>query len=561
MRNILVSLVSLLVFFGAAELLSRALLPERDRPAAARSAGRTTGGLNLGGFAESVYAEPDPVLGYRLKRNHAVAEYRFNSLGYRGDDIVLPKPADTLRVVCLGGSTTIGSNAGDNRHTFPALLEAMFAATRPPGGKRVEVVNAGVFGYNSRHTRLRLKEELPALQPDVMVVMDGLNDVLAARLMSEEELSALAQDADAGPNPLLARSGASPLTRLDAVFENLAFYRVLRLAAERVRASLADDREGLRGRVERLGYAANTRELLEWGARTGTPTLLVNHPWIVRPGGPSGSVEADKARVPFEIDLGLLADYRTGREIVSGINQALSAESGAPLVDPQPLFDRLATDRAAVARYFSDSIHYTALGNYFIARTVYRGLTRLPAVAAALAGAAPATDEALDALFVNVAAWPLSEEDGCPDAPLLGRATDCPVADRVAAKGLNPAERDGDTAWRWALGPETTLRFNLAASRPCRLDLALNNPCPGQRLVIEINGEPLRTYADLPAAPWLAPSVVDAIPFPGRAGENVITFRFALSNHRGLVISEKDTRPLAAAVLALSLHDNAPAPP
>ncbi|HNR35697.1 MAG TPA: GDSL-type esterase/lipase family protein [Candidatus Hydrogenedentes bacterium] len=94
-----------------------------------------------------------------------------NNFGYRGADIVVPKPAGVLRIVCIGGSTT---EEGEENATYPKLLEDRLRASFP--GKAIEVVNCGVSGMTTVRHLLKLAEYL-RFEPDLLVVYEGVNDI------------------------------------------------------------------------------------------------------------------------------------------------------------------------------------------------------------------------------------------------------------------------------------------------------------------------------------------------------------------------------------------------
>lgn len=99
---------------------------------------------------------------------------RVNSLGFRGPEFNFTKAPGTIRIVTLGGSTTM-TIATDNEHTYPRLLEAKLRANYPD--KTIEVINAGVGGYTSLSSLLTLAARVLPLQPDVIVVYHAVNDV------------------------------------------------------------------------------------------------------------------------------------------------------------------------------------------------------------------------------------------------------------------------------------------------------------------------------------------------------------------------------------------------
>ncbi len=100
------------------------------------------------------------------------AEFHTNNVGFRDDDVILPKPAGVFRIACIGGSTT---EEGDtNRKTYPNLMEdRLNGETRE---KRIDVVNCGISGITSLMEWMRFRDYLQ-LEPDLIVYYDGVNDL------------------------------------------------------------------------------------------------------------------------------------------------------------------------------------------------------------------------------------------------------------------------------------------------------------------------------------------------------------------------------------------------
>jgi len=88
-------------------------------------------------------------------------------------------PETTLRYVALGDSYTIGTSVTE-RERWPNQLVA-----RQP---RLELVaNLGVNGFTSRDLIEVELPKLPALKPDIVTVLIGVNDVVQGVSMSEYE--------------------------------------------------------------------------------------------------------------------------------------------------------------------------------------------------------------------------------------------------------------------------------------------------------------------------------------------------------------------------------------
>jgi lysophospholipase L1-like esterase len=97
---------------------------------------------------------------------------QINSLGYRTHEFAERKPADTIRVLCIGGSTTVAGRTNDE--TYPALLEARLRQRWP--GLPLEVLNLGVSGVGTE-LWLEWLPKLLAWDPDVVVQYEAINDI------------------------------------------------------------------------------------------------------------------------------------------------------------------------------------------------------------------------------------------------------------------------------------------------------------------------------------------------------------------------------------------------
>jgi lysophospholipase L1-like esterase len=112
-----------------------------------------------------------------------------------------PAPSDTPRIVAMGGSSTGGAFQMDDLDQFwPRQLER-----KVPGW---EVVNQGVGGWNSLHVRLYAESQLATLQPDIVAVYVGHNDVLASSPVPYSQLYARYVPGQVDRTPLLQRSSA-----------------------------------------------------------------------------------------------------------------------------------------------------------------------------------------------------------------------------------------------------------------------------------------------------------------------------------------------------------------
>lgn len=101
-------------------------------------------------------------------------EYRHNSLGLRGPELVPGKPDGVRRILLLGDSNTYGWGTllAD---TFAMRTVAQLERTAPPGS-RYEVIIGALPGYNTAD-QLALLERLLSLAPDLVLLVWFSNDL------------------------------------------------------------------------------------------------------------------------------------------------------------------------------------------------------------------------------------------------------------------------------------------------------------------------------------------------------------------------------------------------
>jgi len=117
---------------------------------------------------------PHRYLGYALTPDFESGENRHNDLGFRGEGFSPAKPDGAYRIVAVGGSTTYSVAVDDYRQSYPYQLEEHL---RRSGYDQVEVINAGVGGYASYESLLNIQFRVLPLQPDLIIVYQGYNDI------------------------------------------------------------------------------------------------------------------------------------------------------------------------------------------------------------------------------------------------------------------------------------------------------------------------------------------------------------------------------------------------
>ena len=115
-----------------------------------------------------------------------------NSLGFRSDEIAREKPAGTIRIACLGGSTTFCAEASSNLATWPQRLGELLRERYPE--QKIEVINAAIPGCSLAGSLENLRRRVLPLEPDIVIVYHAHNDM---KLDTRELAIAQGLEADA----------------------------------------------------------------------------------------------------------------------------------------------------------------------------------------------------------------------------------------------------------------------------------------------------------------------------------------------------------------------------
>jgi len=138
-------------------------------------------------FGSSSFSVRTPMIVYNpewdlwtLKPGYEVRGTTFhiviNSLGFRGDEFSIKKPPRTIRIVCLGASTTFSAETSSNATTWAHLVQEQIQQDFPQ--VKIEVINAAVPGYVAADNLKNLKHRLLALDPDLVIYYELNNQIV-----------------------------------------------------------------------------------------------------------------------------------------------------------------------------------------------------------------------------------------------------------------------------------------------------------------------------------------------------------------------------------------------
>lgn len=112
-----------------------------------------------------------PGLFYEMRANFNNEFYEINSFGMRDDE---PKRTNKkiYRVIVLGDSVTFGGRDLKKEQLFTEIAEEILRKRN----KKIEILNAGVNGYNTAQEFIALKEKHLQLNPKLVVFAFCIND-------------------------------------------------------------------------------------------------------------------------------------------------------------------------------------------------------------------------------------------------------------------------------------------------------------------------------------------------------------------------------------------------
>jgi lysophospholipase L1-like esterase len=295
----------------------------------------------------------DPLTLRRNKPDFVENDVHINSLGFRGDEITREKPPGTLRIVCIGDSTTFGiwrEAPFVMRFTvnYPVALERRL---RAGGDQHVEVINAGVLGYTTAEGLALYLTRILELHPDVITVRLGNND---HGLLGSTEVPPLAGERE---YEIMSRI-PGPAYRLDLTL--LAFHAFRRLQAARPQPDASEKH------VPLPQFERNLRRFVDQSRAHGVHIAFLDFPYRPLARGPT----PDETLPNYFTDARTLEELHALHAQYQDVVVRVAQETGSPFIRTAEAL------RAAPTPVFSDwdLSHPTAEGGEIIAGVLAEAL-------------------------------------------------------------------------------------------------------------------------------------------------------------------------------------------
>jgi lysophospholipase L1-like esterase len=308
---------------------------------------------------ESIYRLDEQIMLRVLVPGARIGNITVNSLGFRGPEIMIPKPRGRIRLAFLGASTTFCAEVSSDLAVWPNLVVDRLRTRFPEVD--FDYVNGAVPGYTVQSSRKNLQHRIGKLDPDVVVIYHATNDLSqeVRRLAEAQGLSS------AGNN------------RSSWLAQHL---RLWELAEKNLRVIAAKrGAESDHGRVVldkvRLGneFRKDLGELVEMAGRENRRVAVATFSTRLRP--EQSADEMKQAAVsalvymPFMSLDGLLFGYARYNEIIRDVTR----EQKAVLIEGE-------NDIPGDAAHFVDSVHFNDAGSQMMAERVFRSLSSDPGI-------------------------------------------------------------------------------------------------------------------------------------------------------------------------------------
>jgi len=285
----------------------------------------------------------DPILGFKLNPKKLVSDdLPINRAGFRTTNEFGPKNPAVYRVLALGDSCTFGIITRQIFEyipvPYPQRLEQLVLENEGPG--KVEVLNAGVPGYNSSHGLMLMRTKLRRLQPDLVTVRFGWNDHFMGKEVRAggEPVNVIAR----GLQDLLLRTSLYPFVRrLDL--------EVQAWRAPKHRPTLADIPKEWKPIVPMDEYKRNLRRIAEIARARGAEVWFLTAPHAFLTDENRGQYDkfpnAASARALLAFNAIPTFDRLIEiHESYAAATREVGADIGVPIVDMEQLYREHASE-------------------------------------------------------------------------------------------------------------------------------------------------------------------------------------------------------------------------
>ena len=266
------------------------------------------------------------------------------------------KPQNTVRVLTLGGSTT--QNGGlPEQYRYPNVMLGLLKNAYPE--KNIEVFNAGMVWYTSKHSLINYTTNLREWKPDIAILMHGLNDIMRSCVGNNQTVGEYNRLWSNFYGPSYA--GVKPYTiekRIFDIFSNIWFSSI-----KNSEVDVAPEKF-----LSLIDYERNLKTLVHVLKLDGVKVILMTEANRYEEGldGQEESLSKFSKGSCMKKERFMKYTYPSLQSIIE-ITRAFNNRSievaiqeGVIYADPESLIPKNET-------YFADEMHYTKLGASMLA--------------------------------------------------------------------------------------------------------------------------------------------------------------------------------------------------
>jgi lysophospholipase L1-like esterase len=305
------------------------------------------------------YYTVDPKLKLRVPvANFSSGRISINSLGFRGPELVVPKPPGTVRLAFLGASTTFCAEVSGNEYVWPHLVTA--SLSRKFSEAKFDYVNGSLPGYTMDSLLKNLQHRVAPLRPDVIVIYEVSNN------LSGEMRELAAKRGIISDSKIKEFSWPGRYSLLWNLVEKNLRILVSQRAAESGQERLEVD-------VRTLGseYRQALTQLVRAAQRSAKLVAVATFSiQLRRDQSPEQEMRASASAffyMPFATPRLLIEGYERYNQIV----REVALETGAFLIEGE-------NDVPGDSNNFTDTVHFTNAGSKAMAERVTRALLSSP---------------------------------------------------------------------------------------------------------------------------------------------------------------------------------------
>lgn len=321
----------------------------------------------------------DPFLQSRIAKQENLP---VNSLGFRGEEISRTKPKDTYRIVILGGSTVLNREVTYEKNAA-RLLEKQLRQKFPQ--THIEVINAGKDYYTSEHSLIQFMFKVSDLDPDLIIMWHGVNDMWASCLL-EGQLTHGDYKSDYShlygavsniifgyfqPKPVIQFKLLSFDFLIKSLQDNIYSDLISNIKERKIALAVQEYKENKNTiKVHDFpsidAYKRNLTYLISLTKNKNIPLILGNQANLYKNNNSFSEVKAMYYRrcmkdgKDYDIE-----SLKYGLDLFNAATKDIAAKNNIMFID----FDKQIPKNL---NYFIDNVHYTEAGNELIAQTLYK---------------------------------------------------------------------------------------------------------------------------------------------------------------------------------------------